>query len=107
MLYAEDPPAILPGLLNSDVFTMAPGLNPDSEIKVDFSGDAIDTFVVLLSKTQLTQPSVAEMMTNGTSIPGFLATYTFTGLDVDQRYLDRNGWHIYYSSRSRDHGAQI
>ena len=63
MLFAEDPPAILPGLLDSVVFTMAPGLNPDSEIRVDFSGDAIDTFVVLLSKTQLTQPSVAEMMT--------------------------------------------
>ena len=59
MLLAEDPPAILPGLLNSVVFTMAPGLNPDSEIRVDFSGDAIDTFVIWLSKTQLTKPSIA------------------------------------------------
>jgi hypothetical protein len=68
---------------------MAPGLNPDSELMVDFSGDAIDTFVVLLSKTQLTQPSVAEMMTNGTFIPGSLAPYTFMGLDRDARYY---GW---------------
>ena len=49
MLFVEDPPAILPGFLNSVVFTMAPGLKPDSDIKVDFSGDAIDTFVILLS----------------------------------------------------------
>ena len=59
MLFAEDPTATLPGLLASVVFTMAPGLNPDSEIRVDFSGDAIDTFAVLLSKTQLTHTSLA------------------------------------------------
>jgi hypothetical protein len=68
---------------------MAPGLNPDSEIRVDFSGDEIDTFVSLLSKTQLIQPSAAQMTTYGTTIPGFLATYTFTGLDRDARYY---GW---------------
>ena len=71
MLFAEDPPAILSGLLISVVFTMAPGLNPDSEIRVNFSGDAIDTFVIWLSNTPLTKPSVAEMVTYGTSIPGF------------------------------------
>jgi hypothetical protein len=36
MLFTEDRPAILPGLLSSVVFTTAPGLNPDSEIRVDF-----------------------------------------------------------------------
>ena len=89
MFFAKDPPAIRPELLDTVVFTMAPGLNPDSEIRVDFSGDDIDTFVILLSKTQLTQPSVAEMMTYGTSIPGSFTTFTFTGLDRDARYY---GW---------------
>jgi len=97
MLFAEDPPAILPGSLNSVVFTMPPGLNPDSEIRVDFSGDSIDTFVVLLSITQLTKPSFEEMMTYGISIPGFLATYTFTGLDRDARYY---GWILVKSTKN-------
>ncbi len=57
MRFAEDPPAIRPELLDTVVFTMAPGSNPDSEIRVDFSGDDIDIFVVWLCKTQLTQPT--------------------------------------------------
>ena len=40
MIFAKDPPAIRPELLDTVVFTMAPGLNPDSEIRVDFSGHA-------------------------------------------------------------------
>ncbi len=85
MLFAEELPALRPELLDTVVFTMAPGLNPNFEIRVDFLGDDIDAFVVLLSKTLLTQPSVAEMMTYGTSIPGSFTTYTFTGLDHDAR----------------------
>jgi hypothetical protein len=63
MFFAEDPPAIRPELLDSVIFTMVFGTYPDSEIIVDFSEDDLDIFVVWLSKTQLTQPSVAEMMT--------------------------------------------
>jgi hypothetical protein len=68
---------------------MAPGLNPDSEIRVNFSGDAIDTIVIWLGKTHLTKPSVSEMTTYEASIPGFFSTYTFTGLDRDAHYY---GW---------------
>ena len=68
---------------------IAPGLNPDSEIRVDFSGNSIDAFVIWLSNTPLTKPSVVEMNAFGTFIPGSLATYTFTGLVRDIRYY---GW---------------
>ncbi len=89
ILFAEDSPATRPELLDSVDFTMAPGLSPDSENRVNCSGDDIDAFVVRLSKTQSTQPSVAQMTACGTYIPGSLTTYTFTGLDRDARYY---GW---------------
>ena len=36
MRFAEDPQSSLPGLLDSVVFTIAPGLNTDSETRVVF-----------------------------------------------------------------------
>ena len=90
MFLAEDSKATISGLLDSVVFTMARGLNTDSDIRINISRDAIDTFVVWLSKTQLTEPIVAQMTTFGTYIPGSLATYTFAGLDRDTCYY--YGW---------------
>ncbi len=89
MLFAEDPPPPNPNLLDSVVFTMAPGPSAHSQIKCDFSGNSIDTFYILLSKTQVTKPSVSEMNAFGTSIPGSFTTYTFTGLDRNTTYY---GW---------------
>ena len=43
----------------------------------------------MLSKTQVTQPSVSEMKAFGTSIPGSFTAYTFTGLDQNANY---NAW---------------
>jgi hypothetical protein len=86
MLFVEDPPPPNTNLLDSVVFTIAPGPNVHSQIKVDFSENSIDTFVVLLGKTQVTQPSVSEMKAFGTSISGSFTTYTFTGLDQNANY---------------------
>jgi hypothetical protein len=57
MLFAEDPHPPNGNLLDSVVLTIASGPNVHSQIKVDFSGNSIDAFYVLLisSKTQVTQ----------------------------------------------------
>ena len=60
---------------------MAPDLAPILKFNTFLSGNSIDTFYVLLSKTQVNQPSVPEMKAFGTSIPGSFTTYTFTDLD--------------------------
>ena len=50
----------------------SPDVTPIPRLELIFSAGAIDTFVVCLSYTQLTQCSVAQMTTFSTSIPGSL-----------------------------------
>jgi hypothetical protein len=65
--------------LNS--FSIAPGTNPDQEIAVTISTTDVGTLFVLMSKTQTTPPTAAQVMASGAALPGSTINYTFTGLD--------------------------
>jgi hypothetical protein len=72
-------------------FTIALGTNPTQEITVTLSASAVDTLYVLMSKTQTTLPTAAQVIASGVALPSSTTAYTFTDLDQGATYY---GWAV-------------
>ena len=74
-------------------FTLAESVSsPTGEIVVTLAAsdnDAVQTLYVMLSSTQTTEPSAADIKSLGVALAGTTTSHTFTGLDPDTTYY---GW---------------
>ena len=75
-----------------DTFTLAQGTTPTSEIDVTLAAsdnDAVQTLYLMVSDTQTTQPTAAEIKASGTALAGTTTSHTVTGLVPGTTYY---GW---------------
>ena len=73
-------------------FTLAQGTTPTSEIDVGLpssDNDAVQTLYLMVSDTQTTQPTAAEIKASGTALAGTTTSHTVTGLVPGTTYY---GW---------------
>lgn len=73
-----------------DTFTLAESSSaPTQELDVTLAAsdnDEVQTLYLLLSSTQTTAPSAADIKSLGVALPGSTTAHTFTGLDPDTTY---------------------
>ena len=75
-----------------DTFTLSPGATPTTEMDVGFlasDNDAVQTIYLLVSDTQTTAPTAAEIKASGTALTGNATSSTLTGLSANTTYF---GW---------------
>ena len=82
-----------------NTFTVALGAIPATQLDVGLAATDVQTFYLLVSETQASPPTPAEIKASGTVLPGTTAAHTVTGLAPGATYF---GWVLARSSLGTD-----
>ena len=80
-----------------DLFTLTRDSDPTTVISTIITAsdnDVVKNIYVLVSSTQTTIPTSAEIKANGAQLPGTSSSYNFTGLSANTSYYTGGPWRL-------------